>query len=132
MNSYFEVWSKISDYSGRADRREFWMFYLYNTIILFASAIFVRPDAPDIDIVFRLVVVLPTLAVGTRRMHDINHRGWWILVPIVNFVFACIAGTPGANRFGADPKSLIPKGELPSKPDSRRAEDDQGHEEEQL
>jgi uncharacterized membrane protein YhaH (DUF805 family) len=108
------------------------MFYLYNMIIVFASAFFVRPYAPDIDIAFRVVVLLPSFAVGARRMHDTNHSEWWILVPIVNFVFACIAGTPGANRFGADPKSSIPKGELPSKADSRRAEDDQGHEEGQL
>ena len=53
---------------------------------------------------YSLAVLLPSVAVGVRRMHDTDHSGWWILLPIVNLIFACTEGTRGPNRFGADPK----------------------------
>ena len=48
--------------------------------------------------------LLPSLAVGVRRLHDTDRSGWWLIVPIVGFVFLCFEGQPGPNRFGASPK----------------------------
>ncbi|MCJ7520058.1 MAG: DUF805 domain-containing protein, partial [Anaerolineaceae bacterium] len=51
-------------------------------------------------------IAIPLMAVGVRRMHDTDHSGWWILVPIVNIVFALIEGTKGDNKYGPDPKAI--------------------------
>jgi uncharacterized membrane protein YhaH (DUF805 family) len=52
----------------------------------------------------RLVVLVPTIAVAVRRMHDTNHRGWWILLPLVNLVLTVTKGDAARNRFGLPPK----------------------------
>ena len=54
---------------------------------------------------YSLAVILPTIAVGIRRMHDTNRSGWWIVVPIVNIVFAATEGDRNENQFGPDPKA---------------------------
>jgi uncharacterized membrane protein YhaH (DUF805 family) len=54
--------------------------------------------------IYDLAILLPAIGAGIRRMHDTNHSGWWILLPIVNLIFAIIEGDKGENRFGPDPK----------------------------
>ena len=61
-------------------------------------------DRSILATIYQLAVMIPSIAVGVRRMHDTNHSGWWLLLPIVNLVFACTEGTQGDNGFGADPK----------------------------
>lgn len=51
-------------------------------------------------LIFSIVVFIPSLSVGVRRLHDTNRSGWWILVPIVNLVFLLQKSDPGPNRFG--------------------------------
>jgi uncharacterized membrane protein YhaH (DUF805 family) len=115
---YFEPWRKFAEFDGRASRKEFWVFLLGNTI--FSSlAPFVldnlkeRPDSSLPENVsalfvslFMFAVLIPSLAVLVRRLHDTDHRGWWFFVPVVPWVFACMKGTPGDNRFGTDPKRV--------------------------
>jgi uncharacterized membrane protein YhaH (DUF805 family) len=62
--------------------------------------------------IFSLAVLVPSIAVSVRRLHDIDRTGWWVLiglVPLVGWivllVFHVQDGTPGPNRFGPDPKS---------------------------
>jgi len=50
---------------------------------------------------------LPSIAVGCRRMHDTGRRGWWQLIPIVSFVFACQKSSPDMNQFGPPPPPTI-------------------------
>ncbi|MBU1055518.1 MAG: DUF805 domain-containing protein [Proteobacteria bacterium] len=102
MNWYFEVLRKYAVLNGRARRKEFWMFFLFNMIILFVLS-FVRIDY--IIELFHLAVMIPSIAVGVRRMQDTGHSGWWFFVPIVNLVFAVQAGQRGSNSFGPDPIS---------------------------
>ncbi|MGI8526014.1 MAG: DUF805 domain-containing protein [Pseudolabrys sp.] len=68
------------------------------------------PDAySTISIVFNLAVFLPSLAVGIRRLHDLDRTGWWTLLVftgigvILLLIWDCLRGTPGPNRFGPDP-----------------------------
>ena len=113
MRWYLKCLKKYAEFSGRARRQEYWMFILVNTIVLFAFTIIeavARGDAVEdsgsvLAGLYNLAVLLPSLAAGVRRMHDTNHRGWWLLVPIVNLVFACTDGDHGDNRFGPDPKA---------------------------
>jgi uncharacterized membrane protein YhaH (DUF805 family) len=113
MRWYLDCLKKYAEFSGRARRKEYWMFILVNTIVLFALTIIetvARGDAVEgsgsmLANLYNLAVLLPAIAAGVRRMHDTNHRGWWLFVPIVNLVFACMDGDHGDNRFGPDPKA---------------------------
>jgi len=97
-------------FSGRARRKEYWMFSLFNFIIALALGIIEGfsglSDQSMLLNIYQLAVLLPSLAVGARRMHDTDHSGWWILVPIVNLVFAVSEGTRGENEYGPDPKAM--------------------------
>ena len=107
MNWYFEVVKKYAVFAGRAQRKEFWMFFVFNMFILSVLQfvdflLFGRSGI--IELIYSLVILIPTIAVGVRRMHDTDHSGWWLLFPIVNLVFAVKDGTQGDNRFGSDQK----------------------------
>jgi uncharacterized membrane protein YhaH (DUF805 family) len=57
-----------------------------------------------ISVIYSLATLIPGIAVSVRRMHDIDRRGWWLLVPIIGIVFLFFDSTPGENRFGENPK----------------------------
>jgi uncharacterized membrane protein YhaH (DUF805 family) len=111
MNWYLDVLKKYAVFEGRARRKEYWMFLLFNMIIAFVLGFIAgltggQHSALNILVtIYQLAVLIPSIAVGVRRMHDSDHSGWWIICPIVNLVFACTEGTRGPNRFGPDPKA---------------------------
>ena len=113
MKWYLEVLKKYAVFNGRARRKEFWMFYLFNIIILVVlgliegfAGIAPNSDQSVLGNIYQLAVLIPTIAVGVRRMHDTDHSGWWLLFPLVNLAFAASEGTQGDNRFGPDPKAI--------------------------
>ena len=57
-----------------------------------------------INTVYSLAVLVPSIAVGVRRMHDVGKSGWYLLIPIYNLVLACTNGNEGTNEYGYDPK----------------------------
>ncbi|HEY8665718.1 MAG TPA: DUF805 domain-containing protein [Tepidisphaeraceae bacterium] len=102
-----EVLKKYAVFEGRARRKEYWMFVLVNVIIsLVLGIVGGLIHLPIIANIYNLAVLVPSIAVGVRRMHDTDHSGWWLLLPIVNLVFACTDSTPGPNRFGENPKGV--------------------------
>lgn len=113
MKWYLAVLKKYATFSGRARRKEYWMFYLTNLIVALAIGFIFgfiegmtgNHAVGELAQLYSLAVLVPTIAVGVRRMHDVDRSGWWVIVPIANLVFACTAGTRGENRFGADPKA---------------------------
>jgi uncharacterized membrane protein YhaH (DUF805 family) len=54
----------------------------------------------NLSTLFVLPILLPQLAVSVRRMHDTDHSGWFLLVPIYNLILLCTASTPGSNKHG--------------------------------
>ena len=105
MNYYIHVLKNYALFTGRARRQEYWMFVLINVIIsIVIGVVAAMIKLPILGNLYSLAVLVPSVAVGIRRMHDTDHSGWWILLPFVNLYFACLDGTPGVNRFGADPK----------------------------
>lgn len=102
-------------FSGRARRSEFWFFVLFSMIVnivlaLLDAALFGDADAV-LSLVGSLALLLPSLAVGARRLHDVGRSGWWmliVLVPLVGVIILLIwnvnRGEEGANRFGPDPR----------------------------
>lgn len=117
MNWYLAVLRNYTGFSGRASRTEFWMFALVNFVIgVVLWILFSAVHALLILlIVYDLGVLLPSLAVGFRRLHDTNRTAWWLLIDlipvigaIVLLVFFCIDSTPGDNQYGPSPKGLAP------------------------
>lgn len=106
---YLEVLKKYAVFKGRARRKEYWLFVLINFLITIAFGYLdnVLGTNPLLSLVYALVLMLPSIAVAVRRLHDSDHRGWWLLVPIVGLVFLFFDGTPGNNRFGPSPKGLV-------------------------
>jgi uncharacterized membrane protein YhaH (DUF805 family) len=104
------------NFTDRAVRSAFWFWMLFYWLVLVVGrlidfALFYRATVPPIYMLAWLALLLPTLAVAIRRLHDTNRSGWWILIgliPLVGWiiliVWYCEAGTPGANRFGPDPQ----------------------------
>jgi len=109
----FDALKKYAVFSGRARRKEYWLFFLFYTIVMIVVTFIdvVMFDSGVLIVLFLLGFSLPLIAVQVRRLHDSDKRGWWALmsiVPIANLillVFFCMDGTHGANRFGPDPKA---------------------------
>jgi uncharacterized membrane protein YhaH (DUF805 family) len=117
---------RYADFSGRSRRKEYWMFTLFVLlveIVLYGwiaaaavasggqmSAMVMVPFV--LVLLFGLAMLIPSLAVTIRRLHDLDKSGWTILLglipivgPIVILVFMCTEGTRGPNRHGEDPKA---------------------------
>lgn len=113
---------KYVTFSGRAIRSEYWWFTLFIVLVSFVlefaeGLIFGRGGvfSPITD-VFSLLTLLPSLAVTSRRLHDIDKSAWWMLlglVPIIGWIvmiyWLCQPGTEGPNRFGHDPFGNAPR-----------------------
>ncbi len=124
--SPFEIYKsvlteKYADFTGRARRAEYWWFVLVNlgvtigisvvSLILASSNDSSAGLGAIIYIVYALGVIVPSLAVAVRRLHDTNKSGWMLLIlfiplvgPILLLVFYFTDGHPGANQYGPSPK----------------------------
>jgi len=112
MHWYLEVLKKYAVFSGRARRKEYWMFFLFNIIIAFILGFVLgiiqaatHINLSSVSLIYSLAILIPSIAVGIRRMHDLGRSGWWILFPVVNFVFLCLDGQPEENEYGPNPKA---------------------------
>ena len=113
MNWYLEVLKKYAEFNGRARRKEYWMFFLFNVIIsIVLGVIEAMVGGPGIvGGLYALAVLLPALGVTVRRLHDTGRTGWWILVGLIPFigfivllVFMVLDSHPGDNEYGPNPK----------------------------
>ena len=106
MNYYLKVLQNYATFSGRARRKEYWMFTLFS-IIISAALGFVGGLSGTMVIgnIYSLAVLIPTIAVGVRRMHDVGKSGWFLLIPIYSFILAVSNGDTGNNEYGDDPKA---------------------------
>ncbi|MBN6070741.1 DUF805 domain-containing protein [Aggregatibacter actinomycetemcomitans] len=123
MNWYLHVLKNYATFSGRARRKEYWMFVLFNFIATFVCMLI---DAviqmPIFQFVYGFGVIIPYIAVTVRRLHDTDRSGWWILISfiplvgsIVLLVFMCFDSQSGTNRFGDNPKENAVSNEVPEK-----------------
>lgn len=102
------VFENYANFEGRARRKEYWMFFLANMIISFALGFILGLISPSLGLVanvYSLAVLVPSIAVAIRRMHDVGKSGWFILIPIYNLILACTEGDRGTNAYGPDPKN---------------------------
>lgn len=112
MNEYLTVLKKYATFSGRARRKELWMFVLINFIVVVVlSALDMALGIGLLSGLYSLGVLIPSLAVGARRLHDIGKTGWWQLIGlipvlgiIVLIIFYVMDSNPGDNEYGPNPK----------------------------
>lgn len=119
MNWYLAVLKKYAVFSGRARRKEYWMFFLFNLLFIIAASMIDHILGITFDgtwygpfyILYALAVFIPGLAVAVRRLHDVNKSGWYLLIsiipivgPIIVLIRLCTDSTPGENQYGPNPK----------------------------
>lgn len=118
---------RYADFSGRSRRKEYWMYVLFNLLLLVGFAVLMgigvfvgrSEEGPGVGfwvalalyLVVTLALLVPSIAVQVRRFHDQGRSGWfWLLnlIPYVGglvvLVFMCLEGEPGDNAWGPDPK----------------------------
>ena len=113
MNWYLKVLKQYADFSGRARRQEYWMFFLFNIIVAIVLAVLDTTLGTwgALGGLYGLAMLIPGLAVGVRRLHDIGKSGWMLLIafiPLIGAIWLLILlvtdGTPGSNNYGVNPK----------------------------
>ncbi|WP_412061591.1 DUF805 domain-containing protein [Rubrivirga sp. IMCC45206] len=124
MDWYLDVLrNHYADFDGRARRKEYWMFFLVNAIV-YLGILAVAGALGSISeslgavvgmlyVVYALAVLVPSVAVTVRRLHDTGKSGWMVLIaliPIVGLVliyFMIVEGDAGPNAYGPDPKDAV-------------------------
>ena len=118
--SVSSVLRQYAVFGGRAGRPEYWWFFLFTVLVSLTASILdavlgtmTQSGVGVIGTVASLALLLPTLAVAVRRLHDTDRSGWWVLaflIPIAGFVlwlvFMLSDGNPHPNRFGPSPKQV--------------------------
>jgi uncharacterized membrane protein YhaH (DUF805 family) len=120
MNWYLKVLKQYADFSGRARRKEYWMFALFNAIFAIVSMILDNALGLTIAglpygafyLLYVLAVLIPGLAVAVRRLHDVGKSGWMLLIgliPIIGGIWLLVLmvtdSNTGDNEYGANPKT---------------------------
>lgn len=113
MEWYLKAFKNYAVFKGRARRKEYWMFVLFNLIVAFVIGLIetLIGISSILSTLYSLAVLLPGLSITVRRLHDTGRSGWWILIgliPIVGsiilLVFMCLDSDVNTNEHGANPK----------------------------
>jgi uncharacterized membrane protein YhaH (DUF805 family) len=125
MDWYLQVLKKYTEFTGRARRKEYWFFVLFNIIIsavlgvvdYFTGTYSAAYGMGLLGCIYVLAVLLPAIAVSIRRLHDTGRSGWWlllVLVPVIGgiivLIFMVFDSQPGDNQYGPSPKAGPPAG----------------------
>jgi uncharacterized membrane protein YhaH (DUF805 family) len=87
---------RYADFSGVSSRSQYWYFILSTTLAAIIAQIAFGDFGGNL---VSIITLLPTIAVAVRRMHDVGKSGWFILVPIYNFILAVTPSKPATNNF---------------------------------
>ena len=111
---------KYAVFSGRARRKEYWLFMLFFVLVHFAAGVLdglcssPEADSELFGTLVLLALMMPELAVSVRRLHDIGKSGWWLLLwfvpfigPIVLLIFTLLDSEAGDNQYGPYPKAEL-------------------------
>lgn len=117
MQWYLKVLKNYVGFQGRARRKEYWMFVLFNVIVAFVlgfiGGLIDQVFGMILGYAYGLAVLLPSLAVAVRRLHDTRRSGWMLLLNLIPFVgsiivlvFLCMDSETSDNQYGSNPKSI--------------------------
>ncbi len=120
MNWFLLALKKYATFTGRAQRAEFWYFTLFTSLIFIGLSIIdvitgsfvTEAGMGSLGGLYSLAILIPSLAVGVRRLHDTGRSGWWLLIGLIPLI-GCIVlliffgqdGVPGENPYGPNPKA---------------------------
>ncbi|EGU43156.1 hypothetical protein VII00023_18349 [Vibrio ichthyoenteri ATCC 700023] len=112
MEWYLAVLKKYAVFSGRSRRKEYWMFFLINLIFtLLLGFVDGLLGTVVLGFVYSLAILIPSIAVGVRRLHDTGRTGWWLLISLIPIIgilvliyFMVGDSAPGHNEYGPNPK----------------------------
>ena len=122
MSWYLEVLKKYAVFDGRSRRSEYWYFVLFNFLISTAltlvdlgiGAYNKKANVGLLSTIYGLAILIPSIAVGIRRLHDTNRSGWWLLIALIPIVgtivliyFLVLDSDAGENQYGANPKTTV-------------------------
>lgn len=103
---YIGVLKKYAEFTGVATRQEFWMFFLFNALVSIGVGLIAGiVGLGGLSSLYSLSVLVPSLAVGARRLHDIGKSGWWqllLLIPLLGFIVLVIFWAQPAKNAGAN------------------------------
>jgi uncharacterized membrane protein YhaH (DUF805 family) len=112
MSWFMQALKNYAAFEGRARRKEFWFFVLFFVIALIVASIIDRLiGLPILTIIVSLGLIIPSISVSVRRLHDTGRSGWWYLIsliPIVGLVlivFYVLDSKPETNAYGPSPKA---------------------------
>jgi len=120
MNWYFQVLKKYAVFKGRARRKEYWYFALFNIIVSLVLGVvdvltgsFSSEDGMGLlGAIYSLAILIPAIAVSVRRLHDTGRSGWWLLIILIPLIGAIILlfftvqdSKPEENKYGPSPKA---------------------------
>lgn len=114
MNYYLTVLKKYAQFGGRAQRAEYWYFFLFNILISIVVSVIDKVIGTGfLGTIYALALFIPGLAVGVRRLHDTNRSGWWILIsliPLIGIIWLIVLlamdSDSGENQYGPNPKGV--------------------------
>ncbi|MEO7236923.1 MAG: DUF805 domain-containing protein [Lapillicoccus sp.] len=116
MDAVRSCFAQYVGFSGRARRSEFWYFYLFTIILSVIASVLQRllsdSSSGFITGIAALAIILPSLAVGVRRLHDTSRSGWWLLIgliPIIGTIVLIVfyvQDSHGDNQYGPSPKGV--------------------------
>ena len=119
MSWFILALKKYATFSGRARRKEYWFFVLFYVLISIVAAVIDSMTGSFdstmgmgmLGLLVALALLIPSLAVAVRRLHDTDRSGWWVLlclIPLIGgiwlLVLLCLDSTPGENQYGPNPK----------------------------
>ncbi|QYJ69193.1 DUF805 domain-containing protein [Flavobacterium litorale] len=111
------VRDNYANFKGRARRSEYWYFVLFNIIVgivlgIIDTYLLNMEDFSPLANIYNLVILIPSIAVSVRRLHDVGKSGWYyllILLPIIGWIWLLVLfvtdGDNGPNEYGEDPKA---------------------------
>ena len=129
MSWYLEALKKYAQFYGRARRKEYWYFALFNVLVTLGlmvltgvAAMLIGHSDPSVVMtaftiplfLYMLAMFIPSLAVTVRRLHDTGRSGWWYFIAfvpfvggIILFIFTLLEGDPGPNMYGPNPRAEV-------------------------
>jgi len=120
MNWYIKALKQYTDFGGRARRKEYWFFTLFNVLFTIVISVFdvmfgtidMQTGVGLLGVVYMLLLLIPGTAVLVRRLHDTGRSAWWLLmflIPLLGFVvlfiFLLLDSEDGENEYGPNPKT---------------------------
>ncbi|PMO38267.1 hypothetical protein BCT11_17500 [Vibrio sp. 10N.222.52.B12] len=121
LNWYLTAIKNYINFGGRARRKEYWYFFLFNILISLVLCFIdtttgnYEPETGYglLSSIYALAVFIPGVSVGVRRLHDTGRTGWWSLIAFIPLIgvlvllyFCASKGDTGRNQYGSDPKEF--------------------------